>query len=351
MGCQLGNQADRPLWARLLRSSELGDPLTIYISNPLPRALSHYENELAQTLTRVGLPHSSTGSLAVEDRPGAWGMAVKLKNAVQNSRHKAPEESRTIQCWPSLGLLEPALWHKKNSPNLVVFHDPVPIRKQIGFDPISRKLASKYGSNRAPAILVHSDDARVEAQKLFPKLPVRKALHPILSDVRKPLATGSSVIVAGQFKPERNLSLLAEVGPLLRAKQLRPRIFGRGWPEDIPGWEVDSRFLAESELDAAIDDAAVVLIPYRNYFQSGIAIRALERGTLSVSPENSFARDVFGAVPETIYRPKAQAAEVLDHLVAVADSTSSPREIFEDYRRRTDESWTDLLSECSRTTD
>lgn len=322
--------------------------MTIYISNPLPHALSHYESELTQTLGRVGLTHSSTASLAVEDRPGIWGKAVKLRNAVRNSSHHAPIQSQTIQCWPSLGLLEPALWHKKGgSPNLVVFHDPVPIRKQIGFDPISRKLASSYGSDRAPVILVHSDDAHIESRKLFPGLAVRKALHPLLTDLRMPATAGRDIIVAGQFKPERNLSLLAEIGPLLRARNLRPRIFGRGWPENIPGWEVDSRFLGESELDAAIDEAAVVLIPYRNYFQSGIAIRALERGTLSVSPENSFARDVFGAVPETIYRPDATAGEVLDHLVAVAESTTSPSEIFEDYRRRTDDSWAALFGESA----
>jgi hypothetical protein len=319
--------------------------VTIYISNPLPHALSHYENELSQTLRRVGLAHSSKASLAVEDRPGIWGKAVKFRNAVRNSRHKTPAQSQVIQCWPSLGLLEPALWHKKSSPNLVVFHDPVPIRKQIGFDRISRKLASSYRSDRAPVILVHSDDAHVEARKLFPGLSVRKALHPLLTDLNMPPSAGSDIIVAGQFKPERNLSLLAEIGPLLRARNLRPRIFGRGWPENIPGWEVDSRFLGESELDSAIDGAAVVLIPYRNYFQSGIAIRALERGTISVSPENSFARDVFGSVPEAIYRPDATASEVLEHLMAVAELTTSTSEIFEDYRRRTDHSWSALFGE------
>jgi hypothetical protein len=226
-----------------------------------------------------------------------------------------------------------------------VFHDPVPIRKQVGFDLISRKLASRYSSDRAPVILVHSDDAYVEAKKLFPGLSVRKALHPLLSDLRQPLVSGNDIVVAGQFKPERNLSLLAEIGPLLRAKGLRPRIYGRGWPENVPGWEVDSRFLGEAELDAAIDGAAVVLIPYRNYFQSGIVIRALERGRLSVSPENSFARDVFGAVPEAIYRPDAPATEVLHHLVAVAESKNSPSEVFEDYRQRTDSSWAALFDD------
>lgn len=318
--------------------------MTLYISNPLPQALRHYEIELIQTLSRVGTAHSSAASLPVEDKPGFWGKAVKFSNAIRNSRRRIPTSSRAIQCWPSLGLLEPALWHSSRRPNFIVFHDPVPIREQIGFDRFSRKLASLYRPDFAPVILVHSDDAGAEARRLFPGLSVKKVLHPLLSENIAPTSGGSDIIVAGQYKPERNLSLLSEIGPMLRAKNLRPRIYGRGWPENIPGWEVESRFLSEAELDAAIDDAAVVLIPYRNYFQSGIAIRALERGTLSVSPENSFARDVFGAVPQAVYRPEATAREVLDHLITVAEVPIRAVEVAQDYRSRTDASWGELLS-------
>lgn len=314
------------------------------ICNPLPEALQHYATELRQTLERSNLTSGMTVGYRVEDAPGLIGNGLKLARALGNSRYRRDSaSSSTIQCWPSLGLLEPILWRNVSRRNLVVFHDPVPIRKQVGFDSFSRTLARCSGGRSAPTVVVHSDDAFREAARCFPKLTIRKALHPLLTEVDgTPNPTGE-VVVAGQFKPERNLALLASIGPALRSRGLRPRIYGRGWPS-VPGWEVDSRFLAEAELDEAIDRAAVLLIPYRNYFQSGIAIRALERGKISVSPENSFARDVFGSFPQAIYPALAAPEEVLERLIYIASTTASPLDIFKDYQKRVDASWLELAN-------
>lgn len=319
----------------------------ITICNPLPEALRHFRLELAETLVRTGFQPEIAPAHGVEDRPGAAGKLIKLSNAIRNSQYGKSSFRPTIQCWPSLGLLEPLLWSSSTEPNYVIFHDPVPIRQQVGFDHWSKLLASRMSKKRGPVILVHSSDAFVEAEKLFPGLEIQKALHPVRSAVPARNALGSDVVVAGQFKPERNVELLAKLGPLLRRKGLRPRIVGRGWPAGIPGWDIDSRFLSEIELDAVIDEAAVILIPYKNYFQSGIAIRALERGRLSVSPENSFANEVFGSIPGSIYKSSATPEEVLESLVMVSSSRSAPLQALESYRERADLSWTSVLTETS----
>lgn len=313
------------------------------ISNPLPDALKHFEVELSQTLVRAGYNPSSLSTRGVEDKAGVRGKIAKLGNAIRNSRLGSENRSTVIQCWPSFGLLEPILWTPRAGQSFVIFHDPIPIRSQVGFDRGSRFAASRWRTKNAPNILVHSDDAFVASRQLFPHLTIRKALHPILTEIEDPADSGEEVVVAGQFKPERNLDLLIALGLMLRAKGLRPKIYGRGWPTDIPGWDVDSRFLSEAELDAAIDRAAVVLIPYKNYFQSGIAIRALERGRLSVSPKNSFAMDVFRACPGAIYEPSASPESVLECLLAVASAPEAARKIFMDYQQRTDASWASAL--------
>lgn len=319
--------------------------MKISICNPLPAALLHYSCELVETLGRIGFEPAFVPAFGVENRAGAAGKIINLGGAVRNARFGGGAYRSTVQCWPSLGLLEPLLWSSQQKRNFIIFHDPVPIRKQVGFDRVSRLLAKHWRSANSPVIIVHSSDAYIEASRLFPRMEVRKALHPVLSEMPSSATPGVEVVVAGQFKPERNVELLRHLGPMLRARGFLPRIYGRGWPEHIPGWDIESRFLTEVELDRALDRAAVVLIPYKNYFQSGIAIRALERGRLSVSPENSFARDVFGDISGSIYSASANAETVLESIASVAATKSAPKDVFEDYQRCTDETWRIALSE------
>jgi glycosyltransferase involved in cell wall biosynthesis len=89
------------------------------------------------------------------------------------------------------------------------------------------------------------------------------------------------------------LELLVVLAPLLRDRGFRLLVVGRGWP-DIAGWEVDNRFLPETELDQRIRDSAAVLIPYSHFYQSGIAVRALELGVPVVGPRHPFLSDLFG---------------------------------------------------------
>lgn len=60
----------------------------------------------------------------------------------------------------------------------------------------------------------------------------------------------------------------------------------------MAGWEVDDRFVPEAELDDLIRSASVVLIPYRRFFQSGVAVRCLETGTPFVGPSDSSLSDL-----------------------------------------------------------
>ena len=53
-------------------------------------------------------------------------------------------------------------------------------------------------------------------------------------------------------------------------------------------------FLTEEALDAALADAAVVLIPYSHFFQSGIAVRAVELGVPVAGPRHPFLADLLG---------------------------------------------------------
>ncbi|MBP2411524.1 hypothetical protein JOF48_000323 [Arthrobacter stackebrandtii] len=320
--------------------------MSVGLNNPLPEALRHYQTELIETLDRVSVVTKISANHPVENITGRLGAAHKLYNVVRNSRARRALNIPTIQLWPSMGLLEPLLWKtSSNNRHSIIYHDPVPIRKQIGFDCVSEMIAHRINSSKSPRLLVHSPDAESELAKLFPRMKIEMALHPVLSEMKTSSVGAQDIIVAGQFKPERDLNLLSAIGPQLKNLGLRPRIFGRGWPDTITGWEIDSRYLSENELDQRIDAAAIVLIPYKNYFQSGIAIRALERGRPVVSPENSFTKLIFGHVDGAVYPADSPPEQVVAHIKLVMSSQYQALATFSRYRDQVDRSWHDLMYE------
>jgi hypothetical protein len=118
--------------------------------------------------------------------------------------------------------------------------------------------------------------------------------HPIMPRTPpEPRTTSEIVLVCGQYKPARDLVLLKHIGGTLRDRGLRPVIRGRGWPE-VRGWDVQEGFLSEPALDASLAESAAVLIPYSHFYQSGVAVRAVELGVPVAGPQHPFLIDLLG---------------------------------------------------------
>jgi glycosyltransferase involved in cell wall biosynthesis len=127
------------------------------------------------------------------------------------------------------------------------------------------------------------------------------------------------VLVLGQFKSERDLDVMAAIGPILREQGWEPTVAGRGWPS-VAGWNVVSDFLSEEEFHSMLASSAVVLLPYRKYFQSGVALRALEIGVPVVGSQTGFLTSVLGTnFPGAI----ANWDEPNDWLAAIESAISS----------------------------
>lgn len=312
----------------------------ITTSNPLARTLAHYERELEDTLERCDIRQHSIPTRLVEGVPGLAGKAVMLRNALHNAISHRNQDVPNLQIWPSLGLLEAKLWCSRTVRNIVSIHDPVPLRRQVGFDQLSRRWASSSSRAITPLIMVHSDDALRKTRPLLPRHDIVKALHPIRGEQRvAPKSESPTVYVAGQYKPERDLTMLAGLGPRLAEKGIQAEIFGRGWPSDIPGWTIHNRFVHEAELDDVLGRAWAVLLPYDLYFQSGIAIRALEQGTLTVTPRTSFAEDLLGADSAAIIGDSSSITDTLQTILATLELQSTVTRVFERYRAAADVSW------------
>jgi hypothetical protein len=182
----------------------------------------------------------------------------------------------------------------------VVLHDPKPLVRAIGYDSVSVALG-RLLIGRDMRIVVHSNVARNDVLSRWRNAPVVRIAHPVLpaEDYRNQPVSRGTIRVLGQYKADRDLDLLRDISAETGG-EFSLEITGRGWPE-VDGWEVDDRFVSESELSELIRSAKVVVIPYRRFYQSGIAIRCIENGTPVVGLRSEALTELLGAESPLLY--------------------------------------------------
>lgn len=274
-------------------------PSDLIIVNPLGRALAHYTQALELTCSREG---RRVSSISIEE-PSANGQnrvvwLVRYARALRRARARAMSEgARVLVAWPAIGHLDRIMIRLvvgDRVQNALVMHDPLPLVRALGYGKVSRWFGARA---RNVEFIVHSDLAR-RALTEGPETTQPTVLpHPVLVRQVSTLHTADRprslpvVRVLGQYKSDRDIGILTELGHAATGR-FRTEIIGRGWPR-VDGWEVTDDFVSEQRLDELITTADVVLIPYRRFFQSGVAIRSLELGTPAVGPAESSLADLY----------------------------------------------------------
>jgi hypothetical protein len=264
----------------------------ITLANPLSVGLAHYTRTLTRTLEECG---ADVERLEVPEpsasRHGRSRWLLSYLEVLRTLRARTRPDL-VILTWPAGGywdllaaraLVRGGVW--------IVFHDPDPLVHARGYGRFARWSAA-LGPVKA-AVLSHSAAA---TEALLPAVDHVEFLpHPMLPPQRRRRANteGKLVRVLGQYKADRDLEALAEIAHQAPADWTL-EVFGQGWSE-IPGWRVESRFLLEEEFDDALAASDVVVVPYQRFFQSGVAIRSLERGSPVVGPATSSLADMLGA--------------------------------------------------------
>lgn len=275
------------------------DPLAaiiIPIINPLGAAFHHYQKQTECVLRSVGV---RTISLSTREPSHSGGSRVSwlcryfqlCQRAGQiNGRNSA---SRALVLWPALGYWDIVLLRLMRVRASVVIHDPRPLVRAIGYGRLAGWLATIASSGLVDAIVL-SAEAEAEVTVHAPKLSCRLLPHPIMpgTAVSAQVATLPVIRVLGQYKKDRDLDALREISSRL-AGEASFEIYGRDWP-DVSGWAVTPVFVTELEMTKLIATSSVVVIPYRRFFQSGMAFRCLEAGIPFIGPRQSNLAPVLG---------------------------------------------------------
>lgn len=267
------------------------DPIVLY--NPLPKALAHYEAETETVLRAAGHAvqtiHAETEGLSGVAK--LRGLLIHVVNARRVGRGNV-----TIVLWPVLGWLELLLWDYRRGATVVIVHDPKPLRQQVG---LGRRSARLGRLTRRVLVGAHSAEAVADIRSAVGDVAILDVPHPVLPAAtpaepqsERP-AVSPVVRVLGQYKPARDLELLEAFACDPRTDGWQLEVRGRGWPA-IPGWDVEDRFLSELEMDQLLSTADAVIVPYTHYYQSGVAVRAIEMRSGVVGAPTGFLREMLG---------------------------------------------------------
>lgn len=288
----------RGLTARLPKRS--GGPsdrsVLVQVINPLGGALHHYEKEIASVLEASGASvraHRIFEPSANGKNPLHW-VFTYLK-ALVHTRLSMMEHSKALVLWPVLGYFDVVILSVLGFRDIsLVIHDPDPLVKSVGYSTFAKRFAALLGNN--VTLIAHSEKAEHAILKHVPDFAIEVLPHPILtpapSEAVVTMERPPKVRVLGQYKADRDLQVLVELGKDL-SHLASLEVYGRGWP-DIPGWKVVEGFVSEERLDELMAESAAVVIPYKRFFQSGIAVRALESGTPFVGPKDSVLAEMVG---------------------------------------------------------
>jgi GT2 family glycosyltransferase len=272
----------------------------VVIINPLGAALRHYTSELQNVLEAAGGLVLLTTSFPEPSATGrgriAW-LRAYVSALVEIRRSPSLRGARLIVTWPILGYLDALVLRLfYGSGATLVMHDPEPLVRAVGYDRVSVHLARLFQKHLEVVVHSHAAEASVKSRGAYATLSLNP--HPILPARQSPhvLPSGGTLTpiirVLGQYKADRDIPVLRAIAHSLGGGA-RLEIYGRGWPA-VEGWVVTEGFLSEEDMAARIRDSSVIVVPYIRFFQSGVAIRALENGVAVVGPKVPSLVELFG---------------------------------------------------------
>jgi hypothetical protein len=268
--------------------------MTVAVLNPLGAGLAHYTDSLEHVLTAAGV---ATRRIDVTEPSSAdYGKARWLASYFREvSRAVDMHQTRAVVAtWPALGYLDLAILSglARAASSYLVMHDPRPLVYARGYGSSARLLARRSRINCK--LIVHSDAAAQAVREDAAIDRMVQVPHPMLAPAAasQTMSARKTIRVLGQFKADRDILGLRRLA-VAAPSTWQLEIIGRGWPS-IDGWQVTNAFVDEVAFGQLIDESDAVLVPYRRFFQSGVAVRALEAGVPVVGPHDSSLSELLG---------------------------------------------------------
>lgn len=260
------------------------------VLNPMPSILYHYERELVSQFDLLGVSHEFRSSGNID---AGFSRRKRAASQLRSLAEVALSSDPSLVLWPSFGYWDAVLCRASRGPYFVIVHDATPLRAQFGMSArVGRLVGRALEERQNGRIIVHSHRSfRVLREMGWPE--ARVLAHPMLSPRGADVGMSGRprCVVFGQYKPSRAVSMLSGLRSRLPDWDLE--IVGRGWPT-IDGWKIDDRFVPEADVNRLVGSATVILIPYQEFFQSGVMVRAAELAVPVVTVRHEQTEMLYG---------------------------------------------------------
>lgn len=327
--------------------SELGNAC-VRIYSPLHNVSEHFVERLTESLGAGGIASVRLPSRNGEVGANSLAKVQALGAHVRNVRRYVHSGAPNVVAWPLTGWWEMPLWRHRTQQTFIAMHDPEAVARQDGLTPLAAASAIRLSGSRWPHLVTMSPEAFDAAVRHVGPDRIHLVPHPMRVPewVQGP-AGRTSILVLGQYKPARDLDVMSVIAPALRAAGWTPTVAGRGWPP-VPGWNVVNRFISETEFADLLGSAAAVLLPYKHYFQSGVALRALEAGVPTVGRCTGFLTTILGPNFPGAVDNWNDPDSWLQAVAAATTARESQIRAAESYSERAAAAWRDLLIRTDR---
>ncbi|WP_081729915.1 glycosyltransferase family 2 protein [Williamsia sp. D3] len=320
-------------------------PTSVRIVNPVGAMLHHYSAVSRRQLSTVGA--ACTVMELSEPSHAEYGRLswlVRTYATLVRARVTKPS-SKILFVWPALGALDTVLVRfLGGSASWLVVHDPEPLVRSVGNGKWALWFARRFGTSN---LVVHSEVAGDSVFRLtghaayFLEHPTYPASDTI-GRLGRRQDNRRVIRVFGQYKADRDTELLVQIAQRLGGKY-DLEVVGKGWPA-VAGWRVSPDFVVESDVDGVLASADVVLIPYRRFYQSGVAIRCLEVGTAVVGPAQSSLVGLLGHGSPLLAGSDGPDDWVRAIEFGMAAEANVIAEAYSDFARRSNDSWSRWLN-------
>jgi glycosyltransferase involved in cell wall biosynthesis len=188
-------------------------------------------------------------------------------------------------------------------PTVLVLHDPRPHSGDSDAPRWPMQLVARFAEATASCLMIHSERLAPQIRPLLRQVPTIVVPHGATmsgAPVRRPRTPVA--LVAGRLLAYKGVDWALDAFPAVRSRLPRARLIvaGRGplaaeaRRRGLDGVAVEDGYVSDARMEQLLEQASVLLLPYRDATQSGMGLLAVGRGIPCVVTPRGALPDLLG---------------------------------------------------------
>jgi glycosyltransferase involved in cell wall biosynthesis len=219
-------------------------------------------------------------------------------------------------------------------PTVLVLHDPRPHSGDSDTPRWPMPLVARFAEATASCLMIHSDRLAPQIRQFLRQVPTIVVPHGATmapAPVRRPRSPVA--LVAGRLFAYKGVDWALDAFPAVRRRVPDARLIvaGRGPVADearrrgLEGVAIEDGYVSDARMEQLLEQASVLLLPYRDATQSGMGLLAVGRGIPCVVTPQGALPDLLGRLGDDLLWPTSDLGDLADAVVAALEKDDAFR--------------------------